>query len=87
MGHVQVEEVEGVIDGLDLPHLDEPQLDVLGGGRKDTLTVVVGLTDNSVLLNFQIKFYYEFIKFQHLNLSCNSRNGFTKLTVFNHFFY
>jgi hypothetical protein len=49
VGHVQVEEVEGVIDGFDLPHLDEPQLDILGGGGKNTLAVVVGLTDNGVL--------------------------------------
>ncbi len=28
---VEAEEVEGCVDGLDLPDLDEPDLEVLGG--------------------------------------------------------
>ena len=51
VGHVQVEEVESVVDGLDLTNLDEPQLDVFRGRREDSLAVVVGLTDDGVLSN------------------------------------
>ena len=43
MGDVQVEHVEGVVDGLDLAHLDEPHLDILGCRHKYTVTMVLGL--------------------------------------------
>jgi hypothetical protein len=46
MGYVEVEKVESVIDGFDLAHLDEPHLDIFGRGRKDALTMVVGLADD-----------------------------------------
>ena len=40
---VQVEHVEGMVDGLDLAHLDVPHLDVLGRGHEDPVSVVLGL--------------------------------------------
>lgn len=40
---VQVEHVERVVDGLDLAHLDEPHLDVLGRRHQHAMTVVLGL--------------------------------------------
>ena len=43
VGDVQVEHVEGVVDGLDLAHLDEPHLDVLGCCHKYAMTMVLGL--------------------------------------------
>ena len=44
--HVQVEHVQRVIDRLDLAHLDEPLLDVLGGRHEDAVTVVLRLTQH-----------------------------------------
>ena len=44
--HVQVEHVQRVIDRLDLAHLDEPLLDVLGGRHEHTVTVVLRLTQH-----------------------------------------
>lgn len=44
--HVEVEHVESVVDRFDLPHLDEPDLDVLGGSHQDAVTMVLRLTQN-----------------------------------------
>ena len=45
---VQAEEVDGRIDGLDLPDLDEPVSDVLGGFGEDPDPMVDRLTDDCV---------------------------------------
>lgn len=44
--HVDVAEVEGVVDGLHLPHLDEPHPDGLGCSLQDPLPVVLGLVQD-----------------------------------------
>ena len=44
--HVEVEHVERVVDRFDLAHLDEPHLDVLGGGHQHAVTVVLSLTEH-----------------------------------------
>lgn len=46
LGDVDVAQVEGVVDGLHLPHLDEPHSDRLGGGLKDPLPVILGLVQH-----------------------------------------
>ena len=46
MGYVEIEEVESVIDGFDLAHLDEPHLDIFGRSRKDSLPMIIGLADD-----------------------------------------
>ena len=43
---VQIEHVQGVVDGLDLTDLDEPHLDVFGGCHQDAVTMVLGLGQN-----------------------------------------
>ena len=37
-----------MVDRLDLPHLDKPNLDVLGSGNEDSVSVVVGLAEDGV---------------------------------------
>lgn len=44
--HVDVAEVEGVVDGLHLPHFDEPHPDRLGCSLQDPLPVVLGLVQD-----------------------------------------
>lgn len=39
LGDVQVEEVEGVVDGLDLADLHEPDLDVLGRSHQHPVSI------------------------------------------------
>lgn len=46
LGDVDVAQVEGVVDGLHLPHLDEPHSDRLGGGLQDPLPVILGLVQH-----------------------------------------
>ena len=46
MRDVQVEQVEGVVDGLDLAHLDKPHLDILSGRRQNALSMIVCLADD-----------------------------------------
>lgn len=48
LGHVDVAQVEGVVDGLHLPHLDEPHPHRLGGGLQDPLPVVFRLVQHLV---------------------------------------
>lgn len=64
LGHVDVAQVEGVVDGLHLPHLDEPHPHRLGGGLQDPLPVVLRLVQHLVrgrggggggLLRFQLE--------------------------------
>lgn len=43
LGHVYVAQVQGVVDGLHLPHLDEPDPDVLSRGLQDPLAVILRL--------------------------------------------
>ena len=43
---IEVEHVECVVDGFDLAHLDEPDLDVLSGGDQHTVTVILCLLQN-----------------------------------------
>jgi len=43
---VDVAQVERVVDGLHLPHLDEPHTHGLGGGLQHSLTVVLGLVQH-----------------------------------------
>ena len=44
--HVEVEEVQRVVDRLHLAHLHEPHLDVLGGSDEHAMTVVLGLAQH-----------------------------------------
>ena len=46
MRDIEVKQVEGVIYGLDLAHLHEPHLDVLGRCGKNALAMIVGLADD-----------------------------------------
>ena len=46
--HVQVEEIQRVVDGLDLAHLDEPVLDVLGRSDQHPVAVVLSLAEDRV---------------------------------------
>lgn len=46
LGDVDVAQVEGVVDGLHLPHLDEPHSDRLRGGLQDPLPVILGLVQH-----------------------------------------
>ena len=46
LSDVDVAEVEGVVDGLHLPHLDEPHPHGLGGGLQNALAVVLGLVQH-----------------------------------------
>lgn len=46
LGHVQVQHVEGVVNGLDLPHLDEPNLYVTGRCHQNPVPVILSLTQN-----------------------------------------
>ncbi len=41
--HIQVEHVQCVVDGFDLAHLDEPNLDVLGSCYQHSVTMILGL--------------------------------------------
>lgn len=43
LGHVDVAEVESVVDGLHFPHFDEPHPDGLGCSLQDPLPVVLSL--------------------------------------------
>lgn len=43
---VNVAEVEGVVDGLHLPHLNEPHPDGLGRSLQDPLPVIFSLVQN-----------------------------------------
>lgn len=44
--HVDVAEVESVVDGLHLPHFDEPHSDGLGCSLQDPLPVVLSLVQH-----------------------------------------
>lgn len=46
--HVQVEQVESVIDGLDLADLDEPIFEFLRRGDEHAMTMILSLTENGV---------------------------------------
>lgn len=46
LGDVDVAQVERVVDGLHLPHLDEPHPHGLGGGLQHSLTVVLCLVQH-----------------------------------------
>ncbi|CAN7977326.1 unnamed protein product, partial [Ixodes persulcatus] len=46
LGDVQVEQVQGVVDGFDLAHLHKPVLDVLGRSHQHPVTVVLGLAEH-----------------------------------------
>lgn len=46
LGDVQVEEIEGVVDGLELAYLDEPHPETLGGQGEEALTMLLGLAQN-----------------------------------------
>lgn len=46
LGHVDVAQVQGVVDGLHLAHLDEPDTDVLSSCLQDPLAVILCLIEN-----------------------------------------
>lgn len=46
--HIQIEQVQRVVDGLNLAHLHEPVFDVLGGSHENAVTVVLRLSENLV---------------------------------------
>ena len=46
LGHVDVAQVERVVDGLHLPHLDEPHAHRLGGRLEHPLPVVLSLVQD-----------------------------------------
>ena len=48
LGHVQVEQIQGVVDGFDLADLDEPPLDFFGGLSKDCSSKIVRLFDDGI---------------------------------------
>jgi hypothetical protein len=46
LGHIQVKQVQCVIDGFDLAHFHEPVLDVFCSSNQDSVSVVLSLTQN-----------------------------------------
>lgn len=46
LGHVDVAQVQGVVNGLHLPHFDEPDSDVLSSCLQDPLAVILCLIEN-----------------------------------------
>lgn len=48
LGHIQVKQVQRVVDGLDLADLDEPVFEVLGSCDQDAMTMILCLTQNGV---------------------------------------
>ena len=46
MSDVEIEEVESVVNGLDLLDLDEPDFDVLRGGEKNSMAMLLSLAQN-----------------------------------------
>lgn len=46
LGHVYVAQVQGVVDGLHLPHFDEPDTDVLSSCLENPLAVILRLIQN-----------------------------------------
>lgn len=46
LSHVQIEEIERVVDRLDFAHFDKPVLDIFGGRHQNTVPMVLGLAQN-----------------------------------------
>jgi hypothetical protein len=46
LGHIQVEQVQRVINGFDLAHFNEPVLDVFCSSNQDSMSMVLSLTQN-----------------------------------------
>lgn len=46
LSDVQIEEVQGVINSLNLPHFDEPDSNILSSGYQDSMSMVLSLPQN-----------------------------------------
>lgn len=46
LGHIYIAQVQGVVDGLHLPHFDEPDTDVLSSCLQNPLAVILCLIQN-----------------------------------------
>jgi hypothetical protein len=46
LGHVQIEEIQRVVDGFDFTHFDEPVADVFGSGYQHAVAMVLRLAED-----------------------------------------